>query len=166
MSKGDQVEHAEIDPALFDKAQDDPKFQSILARGFDISYDYDVPYLGGYSVDGCTIYIDRDTPRSITCGRRKIHLWPIGWIAGILTHEHWEKTAMIAYGWGYTKSHMLANRAEEHFVKNLLKATMGAYNAVWDPIVKAAENKLRLREKLNLPPHLDHTPYSGTKLAA
>ena len=158
MSVGDPHEHDEIPEALFVKAQDDPRFQAILARGYTVNYDYDIPYLGGYNVDGNTVYIDRDVPRRIPYKRTQIIIWPNGLVAGVCTHEHWEKTAMLTYGWDYTRSHMLANRAEEEFVKRKLGVSMEFYNRVWDPLVKITEHKLH-RKGISLPPDLDRAPY-------
>jgi hypothetical protein len=158
MSVGDPHEHDEIPEAQFVKAKNDPRFQAILARGFHVSFDYDIPYLGGYSRDGTVIYIDRDVPAFVAYKRRKIRLWPTGLVGGICTHEHWEKTAMLVFGWNYTRSHTLANRAEDDFVTNKLGMKMALYNGIWDPLIKISEHKLK-RNDINLPPDLDRTPY-------
>lgn len=160
MSVGDPHVHDEIPEAVFVKAKNDPKFQAILSRGFAVNYDYDVPYLGGYSLDGRTVYIDCDTPISVPHHRAKILIRPIGIASGICVHEHWEKTAMMTYGWNYERSHMLANRAEDYFVKNNLNMKLELYNAIWDPLVKIAEHKLH-RKDINLPPDLDRMPYGA-----
>ena len=158
MSVGDPHEHDEIPDAQFIKAKDDPRFQAILARGFRVNYNYDIPYLGGYSLDGTIIYIDRDVPTSIRYKRQRIPLRPAGIVAGICVHEHWEKTAMLVFGWDYTRSHMLANRAEDDFVTDKLGMKMALYNGIWDPLIKISEHKLK-RKDISWPPDLDKTPY-------
>ena len=79
-----------------------------------VNYDYDVPYLGGYSQDGATIYVDRDTPAETKRGKRLYQLRPQGLVSGILVHEHWEKTALTAWRWSYREAHELATHAENH----------------------------------------------------
>src|SRR5438067_2366531 len=46
----------------YDRALKDARFQAVLNRGFRVSYNDDVTYLGGYSQDGSTIYVDRHCP--------------------------------------------------------------------------------------------------------
>jgi hypothetical protein len=54
---------------MFDRAMRD------LSRGFAVSH-YDIPCLGGYSRDGATIYVDRDTPDQIKQGNRVCPIRP------------------------------------------------------------------------------------------
>ena len=124
-----------------------------------MSFDYDIPYLGGYSRDGTTIYIDRDTPAGIKRGRRVYHLRPHGLVGGICVHEHWEKTAMTAWGWNYPEAHELATHAENLFARDVLKLDPDEYEAVWHPVIRAAEKKLRM-VGIALPGDLDRTPYA------
>jgi hypothetical protein len=78
MSAGDKRRHVLLGQRKYDRAQHDPRFQAILAHGFRVSFDYDVPYLGGYSRDGGTIYIDKDTPAQAARGKRVYQLRPDG----------------------------------------------------------------------------------------
>jgi hypothetical protein len=158
MSAGDHRHHAHLGEREFDRAQHDPRFQALLARGFRVSFDYDVPYLGGYSQDGATIYVDRDTPAELKRGKRVYPIRPDGLVRGIIVHEHWEKTAMLAWGWGYAESHELATHAENHFAREVLQMDPAEYEDVWRPIIKLAERKLNA-QAAQLPRDLDRTPY-------
>jgi hypothetical protein len=174
MSVGDHRSHAvHVGEREFDKARNDPRFQAIVARGFDVSYDYDVPYLGGYSTDGLHIYIDKDTPEQITRGKRVYALRPSfearrsapsasgGLVRGIIVHEHWEKSVMLAWGFGYAEAHELATHAEHHFVREVLGMDSAEYEDVWRPVIRLAERKLG-RKDLIRPPDFDITPYRET----
>jgi hypothetical protein len=162
MSVADKHTHAlHVGEREFDKAKNDPRFQAIVARGFDVSYDYDVPYLGGYSTDGLHIYIDRDTPEQITRGKRVYALRPNSLIRGICVHEHWEKSVMLAWGFGYAEAHELATHAEHHFVREVLGMDPAEYEDVWRPLIRLAERKLGRKDMLR-PPDFDITPYRET----
>jgi hypothetical protein len=161
--RGDR-HHVHLGEREFDRARNDPRFLAVLNRGFQVSYDYDVPYLGGYSQDGATIYVDRDTPEQIKRGKRVYVIRPApgtispgGLVRGICVHEHWEKTAMTAWGWGYAEAHELATHAENHFARDVLQDP-AEYEDVWRPIIKLAERKLHA-QAAQLPPDLDRTPY-------
>jgi hypothetical protein len=160
MSFGDRHGHGaeKLGEREYDRAMRDLRFQAILSRGFHVSYDYDIPYLGGYSRDGATIYVDRDTPAEIKRGRRVYAIRPSGLVRGILVHEHWEKTAMLVWQWGYAPSHELATHAENCFACDVLAIDPGEYEDVWRPIIKLAEKKLHA-QAAQLPPDLDRTPY-------
>jgi hypothetical protein len=151
----------------YDRALHDPRFQAALNRGFAVSYDYDVPYLGGYSQDGSTIYIDRDTPEQIKRGKRVYQIRPEPAVAkagdlvrGICVHEHWEKTALMVWGWSYAESHELATHAENHFAREVLHMDPAEYEELWVPIIHRAERKLHA-QNVQLPPDLDRTPYQS-----
>jgi hypothetical protein len=160
MSAGDRHHHALLGEREYDRALHDPRFQAVLARGFAVSFDYDVPYLGGYSRDGGTIYIDKDTPEQIKRGKRIYRLRPNGLVRGILTHEHWEKTAMLAWGCGYDPAHELATHAENRFARDVLGMDPAEYEDVWKPVIRMAEKKLHA-QAAQLPPDLDRTPYES-----
>jgi hypothetical protein len=185
VSAGDRHTHKLMGERDYDRALSDPRFQAILSRGFNVSYEYDVPYLGGYSQDGGTIYIDRDTPNEIKRGKRIYPLRPPSpglrradglarrsvsvdgrpqggaqnaLVNGILIHEHWEKTAMTAWRWGYAESHALATHAENHYARHVLELDPAVYESIWHPVILTAEKKLH-RPGIVLPGDLDRTPY-------
>jgi hypothetical protein len=158
LSAGDKRHHVLAGERDYGRALHDPRFQAFLNRGFRVSFDYDVPYLGGYSQDGATIYIDRDTPAEIKQGRKIYQVRPDGLVRGIIVHEHWEKTALDAWGWKYPSAHKLATYAENKFARTVLGINPDDYESLWEPIIKAAERKLQIRE-IALPLNLDRTPY-------
>jgi hypothetical protein len=159
LSKGDHRHHILLGEREYDRALHDARFQAVLTRGFAVSLDYDVPYLGGYSLDGTTIYVDRNTPAEAKRGKRLYAVrGPLGLVSGILVHEHWEKTALMAWSRSYREAHELATHAEHVHVRDVLNLDPGEYEEVWRPIIRIAETKLH-RAEIMLPPDLDRTPY-------
>ena len=163
MSFGDRHVHQRLGERIYDRAMRDPRFQALLARGFATSFDYDIPYLGGYSRDGSVIYVDRDTPAAIQRGRRAYAIRPHGLVNGILIHEHWEKTALAAWGFDYDAAHELATHAEHRYVRDRLGLDPTLYEEIWRAVIRMAERKLGRRDVL-LPPDLDLTPYSSVRV--
>jgi hypothetical protein len=159
MSFGDRHVHKRLGERMFDRAMRDLRFQALLARGFTVSFDYDIPYLGGYSRDGSTIYVDRDTPAEIQRGKQSYPVRPHGLVSGILIHEHWEKTAITAWDFDYEAAHELATHAEHRYAREQLRLEPDLYEALWRPIIRVAEKKL-LGRPLLLPPDLDMMPYA------
>lgn len=160
MSKGDHRHRVLLGEREYDRALHDARFAAVLARAVSVNYDYDVPYLGGYSQDGATLYVDRDTPAEAKRGKRLYQLRPQGLVSGILVHEHWEKTALTAWRWSYREAHELATHAEHAHVRNVLKMDAAEYEEVWHPIIRAAEKKLH-SQGVQLPPDFDRTPYQS-----
>lgn len=117
--------------------------------------DFDLPYLGGYSQDGKTIYVDRHLPdeleievdgqRQKFCGDEFVRL-----------HEQLEKVLIDVLGWTYWPAHSAGNGYERRAVlKELGPGAWPAYEKVMLRYVKADE-----REKLvKVPADLDMTPY-------
>jgi hypothetical protein len=160
VSKGDHRHRVLLGEREYDRALHDPRFAAVLARAFSVNYDYDVPYLGGYSQDGARIYVDRDTPAEAMRGKRLYQLRPQGLVSGIVVHERWEKTALRAWRWSYREAHELATHAEHVHVRDVLKMDPAEYEEVWRPIIRAAEKKLNA-QGVQLPPDLDRTPYQS-----
>lgn len=118
-----------------------------------INREYDLPYLGGYSVDGSTIYLDRHFPLSLVC-EYDGHKTEFDPTSHICDHEKIEKAIIDTLGWGYKHAHEAANGYER---RGVLKAGLmwDPYNRCLDPYIKADEH-----EKLKkVPPDLDMTPY-------
>jgi hypothetical protein len=158
LSAGDKPHRVFLGDREYARALRDLRFQTFLNRGFRVSFDYDIPYLGGYSRDGSTIYVDRDTPTEIKRGKRVYPVRPHGIVRGIIVHEHWEKTALDAWGWKYAPAHELATHAENDFARAMLGMHPDDYENLWRPIIAAAEKKLRM-PGMQVPPDLDWTPY-------
>jgi len=132
-----------------DRVLNDPRVQRALARPWRLDLQHDLPYLGGYSMDGHTIYIDRHLPASILVSDRLTHIR-----APIITHERTEKALMDALGWGYPEAHEFAT-ANEHFRVRTAGVSQAAYESALAEYVKAAAH-----ERITLPPvDLDLAPY-------
>lgn len=119
-----------------------------------ISRDYDLPYLGGYSKDGKTIYFDRHLPYTLSYihdGQKK----SFDPTQHILDHECFEKALIDVLGWNYEHAHHAANGYER---RGVLRAGLLwiPYNSAYDPYLKNDEH-----EKLKkVPADLDMTPYT------
>jgi hypothetical protein len=110
---------------------------------------YDVPYLAGYSVDGKTIYIDKDLPTGFHY--RGEH---VGTDRYLVLHEAVEKSILLHFGLKYQHAHQIALRAEQAAV-HADGITWTDYDAFMQECIKeAAEDRSML-----LPPDLDLTPY-------
>ncbi len=123
----------------------------LYTHGLDRSHD--LPYLGGYSEDGQTVYIDRHLPETISyqLDGRKCSFCPD---QHIMDHECFEKAVMDVLGWNYEHAHEAANGYER---RGVLKAGLlwQPYNKALYPFIKADEH-----EKLkNVPRDLDMKPY-------
>ena len=99
---------------------DTPK---IYAKPVTLNTDYDIPYGGGVSVDGKTVYIDRTLFREVQDGKVCVRgISPKQLIRAWIEHEHTEKS--IAEGDNasdaYPPCHEFATAKEERFVTNLL----------------------------------------------
>ena len=77
-----------------------------------INRNYDVPYIAGYSVDGHTVFIDRNLPRTFRWLMRKVRVEPF-----LLTHEIVEKALLDELRLHYLHAHQLAVRAERDAVQ-------------------------------------------------
>lgn len=120
---------------------------------------YNVPYVAGYSVDGKTVYIDKDLPltllvRNSDAGGKLKRMYIDRYL---ILHEATEKGLMRAYGLRYQHAHQIALRIESELVR--------ADGFVWQdydrqlkPFIKVAEEDV----VDNLPPDLDLTPYEDT----
>lgn len=110
---------------------------------------FDLPYLGGYSQDGKTIYIDRHLPQELKIGRRLIR--PRDFIR---LHEEMEKYLIDMLEWPYAKAHPMGNAAERRAVLSE-GIFWDSYRLALDPFIKAdAHEKLE-----KVPADLDMTPY-------
>jgi hypothetical protein len=115
----------------------------------DINRNFDIPYLAGYSVDGQTIYIDRDMPTSIFVGNKKVSL--IEYYLRI--HEEIEKL-FEEIGEPYKDSHKIATKCEEKVVK-AMGIDPKEYEKALKPYIYMCEHK----HNVHLPPDLDPEPY-------
>ncbi len=155
MSAGDhhQGTNAALSSATVDRILKNPEFQRHLHKHNDLNRDYDLPYLGGYSKDGSTTYLDRHLPETIPYSHQgtKREFDPGQFVR---LHEEFEKACIDCLGWGYYHAHHGANGYEKRAV---MRAGMlwTPYSKALEPFIKADEH-----EKLTkIPSNLDMTPY-------
>lgn len=108
---------------------------------------YHVPYLGGSSNDGRTVYCDPTTPKDV----RKF----------IFVHEAVEGVLIRKYGFSYTKAHRFATLAERYAVENN-GLDWDKYENRLAPII-AKDEHARVK---NTPPDLLLEPYKGEPIMA
>jgi hypothetical protein len=82
-------------------------FKAGLAIKFKVVQTFDIPYVGGVSVDGTEIFIDEHFPS-------KVQVRPYGLIdirPGLIVHERWEGI-LLRQGYEYHAAHDFATAAE------------------------------------------------------
>jgi len=125
----------------------DPRFKKAYDRPTKIDKTYDIPYVGGYSSDGKTIYFDRHM-KEIFNGKSIIPF--------LLVHERTEKSLMNVFGLSYQQAHHIATYVEMHAVE---KAGLNwrDYSKHIDTYVKldAHEQLKRVPKDLDLKPYRD-----------
>lgn len=95
---------------------------TIKARPVTVNTSCDVPYLGGMSVSGKTVYIDREFYEDLKSGRLDIRgMTPRQILQAIIEHEHTEKSIMDGDNPvdTYPAAHEYATTAEHDFVRKL-----------------------------------------------
>lgn len=154
MSSGHGHRHSHgISTATMQKLYNDRGVMDNYYRPDTVNKDYDIPYLGGYSVDGKSIYLDRHLPDEVSFEQdgRKYKFRPAETIP---YHERFEKAIMDALGWEYSHAHRAANANERRHVMSM-GLPWEAYQKSLEPYIKADEH-----EKLQkCPPDLDMRPY-------
>ncbi len=110
---------------------------------------HDVPYLAGYSLDGKTIYIDRDLPATYRAGGRDVAVRRF-----LVLHEVLEKTLMDGLGLLYQHAHQIATRAEQAAVR-----AAGGRWTEYDRFMQKHIGKARTKALERIPVDLDLRPY-------
>lgn len=90
-----------------DRVLNSPPVRDRLLMQRKISRDYDMPYVGGYSTDGKTIYLDRHLPEEVELeldGQKKL-VRPDMFLAEFRGHEPVEWSVMDGLGWTYGHAH-------------------------------------------------------------
>lgn len=135
-----------------DRILSDPKIVAWLKQPRAINRSFELPYLGGYSQDGRTVYFDRRVPiAAIKIGRLFVNVLPF-----LITHETVEKALIDLYGYKYQAAHEVATEAEHRKVRAAGR-DIKAYEAALKPWIDSTE------VYTNVPPDLDLTPYIETK---
>jgi hypothetical protein len=101
----DNIEYSEEKWNVFNREH--PGAGAFVQSPCIINQSYDIPYLGGVSLNGLTVYLDRDFAR-----------WWYGADTApfISVHERFEWWIIHSLGLTYTASHRWANTAEDHAV--------------------------------------------------
>lgn len=133
---------------------------SVIDGAFEVSREYHVPYVAGYSEDGKTIYIDSRMPEGFESKSGKY----ISTDQYLILHEAIEKILMMflladgitdtAKQHIYQLCHQIAYRVENDAVQadDIDLKEYSDFMGYW-------VNKLGKEDYNNLPPNLDPTPY-------
>jgi hypothetical protein len=125
-----------------------------LAIKFDVDHSYDIPYVGGVSKDGKTIYVDR---------RAYPSLKRLGLIPGLVRHEQIEGILLRTGKYLYRGAHEIATAAENKVYRAQGKDVKKAQDNYPRFIrTDAKEKLLRVPADLELRPYLD--PPAATAL--
>jgi len=153
MSVGHSRRHSPAESHETERVLADPRVKARLAQRPKIDRGYDLPYLGGYSQDGRTIYFDRHFPASgIKVAGKLVNVLPF-----LLTHEYTEKTLIDVMGYTYKAAHEIATQAEHAKVREA-GINPQDYEAALKPYVKADA----LEKLVRVAPDLDPAPYIQT----
>ncbi len=90
-----------------ERVLDNPLVRERINRPRKISFAFDMPYVGGYSVNGDTIYGDRHLPEELELeldGQKKT-VRPAEFLFDHLGHEPVEWSVMDGLGWSYNSAH-------------------------------------------------------------
>ncbi|WP_157865847.1 hypothetical protein [Mesorhizobium japonicum] len=120
-----------------------------LNRRVNVSHDFDIPYIAGYSDDAKTIYIDRHLPRTLAWKGRDFRLAPF-----LVTHEIIEKALLDELRLHYLHAHQVALRAERDAVRGA-----GLPWRTYQRMMKAHEKPIDEEKLKRVPVDLDLTPY-------
>jgi len=144
-----------INSQVLDRYLKNESIQHELYKLRKISKEFTIPYLGGYSLDGNTIYFDKHLPDKIKLERdgqtREIDPIPF-----LMRHETFEKTMLDQMHFHYQHAHQLATAYERRGVLEMIgPGWWGVYQRAFDPYIKADAH-----EKLTkIPSDLDLEPY-------
>src|SRR3954470_20504615 len=124
-----------------------------LRRRVRIDRSYDIPYIGGYSLDGRTVFIDRHLPRTFRWLMKTVRIEPF-----LLTHEIVEKALLDELGLHYLHAHQIAVRAERDAVKAAGISWWG-----YQRFMKGHDKSIEEEKLIKVPATLNLTPYRDEK---
>ncbi|MGC8648313.1 MAG: hypothetical protein ACP5SJ_02330, partial [Candidatus Micrarchaeia archaeon] len=119
----------------------------------NIDLSHSIKYIGGYSKDGKTIYLDSRFPKSLVINGKEIST-----VESIAKHHELPEKWMIGEGYTYQYAHMLATKIEREYVESL--------GIDWELYSKEVEKNLHEVSSSKLeksPKDLDLTPYLDSK---
>jgi hypothetical protein len=149
MSSGNRHKGVSLGDHEVDEALANPAVRRRLARLLRVDQSWDIPYLGGYSEDGRTIFLDRHLPKRFRYRGREVDLDRF-----LIVHEEIEKALIDELDFKYAHAHEVATRGEENAVR-LAGIDVPWYRRVLRPFIKADEAERLLR----VPRAMDLTPY-------
>jgi hypothetical protein len=109
--------------------------------------------IAGYSVDGRTVFIDRNLPRTFRWLMKTVRVEPF-----LLTHEIVEKSLLDELRLHYLHAHQIAVRAERDAVK-----AAGVSWWAYQRFMKQHERAIEEKALVKVPKSLDLTPYRDEK---
>lgn len=130
--------------------------QMMKARTIDTTHE--IPYVAGYSVDGKTIYIDRELPKRLG----EIQIYPT-----LVLHEEVEKSLMQELKLHYLHAHQIAEDAEENAVRLVygapeLEKYLDFYK-VWIPKIGDRKHYVDVPRDLDLAPYEQEQDHATLK---
>ena len=114
-----------------------------------VNRNYDIPYIAGYSQDGCTVFIDRHLPRTFRWLMKTVRVEPF-----LMTHEIVEKALLDELRLHYLHAHQIAVRIERDAVK-----AAGVSWWAYQRFMKQHEKVIEEERLIRVPATLDLTPY-------
>jgi hypothetical protein len=127
--------------------------KAIRRRMRVVSWDYDIPYIAGYSNDGRKVYIDRHLPHTFRTLFRTVRVEPF-----LVTHEVVEKALLDELRLHYLHAHQIAVRTERDAV-----TAAGVSWRVYQRFMKRYERVIEEESLQKVPSDLDLTPYRDEK---
>lgn len=149
MATGDYHTEWDANKKIFDEV-----IKKIDTDGVTLDTEHDIPYIGGSSTDGKTIYRDRLTPSGYTTKKFK-------WVDTdryLMIHEHVEKI-FLDTGWSYLLAHQLSTQVEYAALKSD-GYDVDEYDHTLDKWYKAA---MKRKHYDNVPENLEQRPYIECK---
>lgn len=153
MSAGHDHPGAGQNAQTVDRLLSNNDFRMHMWKLAKIDRTYDLPYLGGTSKDGTTVYLDRHLPEQLKyhCDGNHKEFDPTPFLCA---HERFERAAMDCLGWGYSHAHAAATAFER---RQVIQAghSWSDYQKCMEHLAKCDEHEALQK----VPPDLDMRPY-------
>lgn len=148
--------HPEMPLSPPDSFWPSPDVKAAFDRPFTVDRTHTIPYIGGYSKDGGTIYLDKRFPKAMTLGDRKMDPTPF-----VILHERVEKAFLDTKDQKYQTAHSdYATKAEHGALKQagFSPADIRSYDAQMNVLAQ----KIAQGPNNDVPADLDTMPYADT----
>jgi hypothetical protein len=143
------MKFVKVNSNLLRRILHDSRFRRWIAQPVRLNFNFDVPYLAGYSVDGRTVYIDRHLKYRWKYKGRVIDVTDF-----LVVHEVVEKALMCLFRLHYQKAHHIATHVENMACKQHGVDWL-PYSDYLRPQIKTADHEQIKR----IPLDLDIEPY-------